>query len=39
MIPLERSLAALARAGTVEPAVARAAAQDLDLFETSLKMR
>jgi twitching motility protein PilT len=39
MIPLERSLAALARAGTVDAAVARGAAQDLELFETSLRSR
>ena len=39
MIPLERSLAALARAGTVDTAVARAAALDLELFETSLRSR
>jgi twitching motility protein PilT len=39
MIPLERSLAALARAGTVDTATARAAAQDLELFETSLRSR
>ena len=39
MIALERSLAALARSGTVDTAVARAAAQDLELFEQSLRQR
>jgi twitching motility protein PilT len=39
MIPLEKSLAALARSGTVEMSAARAAAQDLELFEQSLRVR
>ncbi len=37
MIPLEKSLGALARAGTVEVATARALAQDPELFEQSLR--
>ena len=37
MVPLERSLARLVRAGVVEPALARAVAIDHDYFERALK--
>jgi twitching motility protein PilT len=39
MIPLEKSLAALVRERAVDASVARAAAQDLDLFEQALRAR
>jgi twitching motility protein PilT len=39
MLPLERSLAALARAGTVDAATARALAIDVDMFEQALRGR
>ena len=39
MIPLERSLATLARNGTVDVASARSHAVDLELFEQSLRNR
>ncbi|MBK9036404.1 MAG: PilT/PilU family type 4a pilus ATPase [Myxococcales bacterium] len=37
MVPLERSLARLVRAGVVEPALARATAIDLDYLERAIK--
>jgi twitching motility protein PilT len=39
MVPLERSLAALVRAGIADTASARAAAIELDLFDQLLKIR
>jgi twitching motility protein PilT len=39
MVPLERSLAALVRAGVADAASARAAAVELDLFDQLLKIR
>jgi Tfp pilus assembly pilus retraction ATPase PilT len=37
MVPLERSLARLARTGLVDPAVARAAAVDHDYFDRAMR--
>ncbi|HTJ42677.1 MAG TPA: PilT/PilU family type 4a pilus ATPase [Kofleriaceae bacterium] len=39
MIPLEKSLAELVKSRAVDAATARAVAQDLELFETSLRAR
>ena len=37
MVPLERSLVRLARAGIVDPTVARAAAIDHDYFDRAMR--
>jgi Tfp pilus assembly pilus retraction ATPase PilT len=39
MIPLEKSLAQLARSGAIDIATARGLAQDLELFEQTLRAR